>query len=81
VQRAARDRAVDQPDEVAVLRLDSRRIALADRRRQPFRERLDRRAVAEVLEPLLGRDPDALLLLFYVRLGIGPPRRGGARER
>ena len=42
-------------------------VAVGDRRLEALCERLDRRAVAEVLEPLARRDPDALLLLLDVR--------------
>ena len=41
--------------------------------RKPARQRLHRRAVAEVLEPLLSRGPDALLLLLDVRHSVKKP--------
>ena len=46
-----------------------RRVLVARGRRglEPLRQRLDRRAVAEVLVPLALGDPDALLLLLNVR--------------
>ena len=46
---------------------DGRLVAVGDRGLEPLREGLDRRAVAEVLEPLTAGDPDALLLLLDVR--------------
>src|SRR5215217_5965291 len=67
VQRSACHSSVDQPHEVAVRRLDRRRVAALGSRREALRQRLDRGAVAEVLEPLLARDTDALLLLLDVR--------------
>ena len=59
-----------------MLALDRRGVAAFGGGRETLRQRLDRRAVAEVLEPLLGGDPDALLLLLDVR-----HRRENARER
>ena len=67
VQRAAGDRPVDQLDEAAMLGLDRVGVAVLDRRREPLRQRLDRRAVAQVLEPLVGGGTNALLLLPDVR--------------
>ncbi len=55
----------------------TRRVALGDRGLEPARERLDRRAVAQVLQPLRGRDPDALLLLLDVRHGVKMPAPAG----
>ena len=43
-------------------------------------KRLDRRAVAQVLEPLLGRGPDALLLLLDVRHGVKMPAPRAGRS-
>jgi hypothetical protein len=50
VQGTARHGPVDPLDEVAVLRLGGRGVATLDGRRQALRQRLDRRAIAEVLE-------------------------------
>ena len=47
---------------------------------EALRQRLDRRAVAQVLEPLFSGDPDALLLLLDVRhLERCPPPDGRAK--
>ena len=46
------ERAVDCPHELAVLRRDEIRVAVLDGAFEALRERLDRRAVAQVLEPL-----------------------------
>ena len=81
VQRAARDRLVDQADERLVLRLDRLGVALGCDRREPLRQRLDRRAVAQVLQPLFGGDPDALLLLLDVRHGTKMPASARARAK
>ena len=43
------------------------------RRREALRQRLDRRAVAQVLEPLVGGGADALLLLRDVRHSVKTP--------
>src|SRR5439155_21972673 len=59
VQGPARSGPVDPADEVLVLLGDLRRVAVVDGRPQPPRERLHRRAIAKVLEPLASRDPDA----------------------
>ena len=71
VDRAAGSRPVDHADELAVLGLDVR--ALIHGRAQAPRQRLDRRPVAQVLEPLAGGDTDALLLLLDVRHGVKMP--------
>ena len=66
VQSAAGDRAVDQLRQRAVLLLGRRRVALRGRRGEALGERLDRRLVAQVLEPLFGGGADALLLLLDI---------------
>jgi hypothetical protein len=50
-----------------MLGLDAFGVAVLDRPLEPLRERLDRRPVAEVLEPLARRRLDTLLLLLDVR--------------
>ena len=54
-------------------------VALFDRRLEALEERLDRRAIAQVLEPLAARDVHTLLLLLVVRHTRERPRRAGAR--
>ena len=44
---------------------------------ESLRQRFDRRAVAQILEPLTGSDPDALLLLLDVRHGVKTPAAAG----
>src|SRR5487761_1016381 len=79
MERAARDRGVDPLDEVAVLGVRRRFVAAFDRDSKTLRQRLDRGAVAQVLEPLLGSGPDALLLLFDVRHGVKTPATAGSK--
>src|SRR5207302_2220211 len=67
VQRAAGGGAVDPADELAVLGGDRVVVAFGHGALQPAGERLDGRAEPQVLEPLFGGDPDALLLLLDVR--------------
>src|SRR5215211_7789871 len=67
VDRATRGRSVDRAYELLVLGLDRGCITVRDGALEPLRERLDRRAVAKVLEPLARRDADTLLLLLDVR--------------
>src|SRR5437870_12998749 len=64
---AARRRLVDRADEPDVSRGDALCVAVSDRVAKPPGQRLHRRAVAHVLEPLLGGRPHALLLLLDVR--------------
>ena len=52
MERATRRRAIDRPHELAVLGRDALGVAVGDRRLEALRQRLDRRAVAEVLDPL-----------------------------
>src|SRR5581483_1534048 len=73
VQRSARGRPVDHAHESAVLLGDPGGVALLDRGRKALRQRLDRRAVAEILRSLPLGDPDALLLLLDVRHGVKTP--------
>src|SRR5207248_452256 len=47
---------------------------------QASRQRLDRRAVAQVLEPLASCGPDALLLLFDVGHDVKTPASRAARS-
>ena len=67
MQRAACGRAIDRPDELAMLGGDALGVAIRDGRLEALRERLDRRAVTKVLAPLALLDPDALALLLDVR--------------
>ena len=67
VNRPARGGAVDPALELEVRARDLVGVALLDSRREAPREGLDRRAVAQILEPLPRRGPDALLLLLDVR--------------
>ena len=67
VERAARRGTVDRAHELAMLGRDALGVAVGDGRLEALRQRLDRRAVAEVLGPLPLLDPDALLLLLDVR--------------
>src|SRR3954447_2734983 len=67
VQRAAGGRSVEHPHELGVLGRHLLAIAVLDGGLEALRERLDRRSVAQVLEPLTGGRPDALLLLLDVR--------------
>src|SRR6185503_16627521 len=76
VERAARDRTVDRPHELAVLRGDLLRVAVLDGALEALRERLDRRAVAKVFEPLARCRADALLLLLDVRHSAAEGSRG-----
>jgi len=62
-----------------VLRVRRLHVARVGGRREALRERLDRRAVAKVLEALLGGDPYPLLLLLDVRHGVKMPAPAGAR--
>jgi hypothetical protein len=78
MESAARRCAVDPADELTVLGLDTLLLARGDGRFEPSRERLDRGAVAEVLEPLAGGGADALLLLLDVRHREKSPRSGRA---
>src|SRR5712691_891656 len=67
VERTARGRAVDRADEFAVLRRDPLRVAVRGSRLEALRQRLDGRAVAEVLEALTSLSPYTLALLLDVR--------------
>ena len=67
VERAVRCGAVDPPLQRRVLVRDLILVAGLDGSLQPPRDRLDRRAVAEVVQPVLGGGSDALLLLLDVR--------------
>jgi len=58
---------VDRAHELTMLARDEIGITVRGCRLEPLRERLDRRAVAEVLETLPRLDPDALALLLDVR--------------
>ena len=48
-------------------------VALVDSCPEPLGQRLHGRAVAQVLEPLAGGDPDALLLLANVGHSVKTP--------
>jgi hypothetical protein len=78
VQRAACDGPVDQLDEAPVLGLDAGGVPVLCGGREALRQRLDRRALAQVLEPFLGGGADALLLLLDVRHLVEMPAPAGA---
>jgi hypothetical protein len=80
VDRAARCSAIQPRDELLVLVRDAGVIALDDGGVQAPRERLRGRAEPEILEPLLSRGPDALLLLLDVGHSRKSPQRRG-RQR
>ena len=81
VQRAARG----APCRSCARARDARRRARPRRRRrrglEPLRQRLDRRAVAQVLEPLALGDPDALFLLLMFGISKKGPHSAGAQDR
>src|SRR6266511_3544837 len=82
VDRSARGRPVEPRDELLVLRGHARLVAVGDGRLQAACERLRGRAEAQVLEPLLGCGPDALLLLLDVRhLERTPADLAGGSDR
>jgi putative peptidoglycan lipid II flippase len=60
--------------------LDPALVAGLNRRLEPLRERLGRGAVAQVLEPLPGGAPDALLLLVDVRHVVKRPAARGRED-
>ena len=70
-------RAVDRADELAMLGRNAVGIAFRCSDLEPLRERLDRRAVAEVLEALPRLDPHALFLLLDVRHSKETPAAAG----
>ena len=78
VVRAARRGAVDRPNELAVTLLDLSTFAIGDGSLEAPGQGLDRRAVPQVLEPLAGGAPDALLLLPDVRHSVEMPATAGA---
>jgi hypothetical protein len=78
MQSASRDRAIDQPDETLELGVDRCRVARLDGRGKPLCQRLDRRLVAQILEPLFSGGPDPLLLLFDVRHVVKTPATAGS---
>src|SRR6476646_8572299 len=67
VQRTTGGGAVDEHLQLLVLTVDHIGVATVDRRLEPAEVGLDRRLVAQVLEPLPGGYLDALLLLLDVR--------------
>jgi putative peptidoglycan lipid II flippase len=77
MQRAARRSPIDRPDELAMLGGHALGVPLARGRLEPLRERLDRRAIAQVLEPLPRLDSNALLLLLDVRHSRKDPLLAG----
>jgi hypothetical protein len=62
-----------------MLRCDTLGVTVGDRRLEALRERLDRRAIAEVLASLALLDADALALLLDVRHSKKRPRLRAAR--
>src|SRR5206468_1994648 len=79
VESAARRRPVDATDELGVLGGDLLGVALVDRVTKAPCQRLDGRAIAQILEPLAGGGADALLLLANVRHALLAPVREKAR--
>src|SRR5207253_2060980 len=73
MESAARGSLVDPAHELAMLLVDLRLVPAVDRSPQALRQRLDGRAVAEVLQPLPRCEPDALLLLLDVRHSVKTP--------
>src|SRR5437588_9863328 len=73
MERSARRRLVDRADEPDVRRADPLAVVVCDRVAEPTSQRLHRRAVADVLEPLLGGRSHALLLLLDVRHSVAMP--------
>src|SRR2546421_4728382 len=67
MERSARRRLVDRPDEPDVRGGALLGVAAGDGLAQPPGQGLDGRAVADVLEPVLSGRADALLLLLDVR--------------
>jgi hypothetical protein len=60
-------RAIDRADELPVLGCNPFRVTVHGRGLQSLRQRLDRGAVAEILEALTRLSPYTLLLLLDVR--------------
>ena len=79
MERAARSRAVDPPLQIHVRSANGVGVAVCDGTLETARERLDRRAVPEVLEPLPRGASNPLLLLLDVRHDVKMPaaRAGG----
>src|SRR5439155_22731082 len=73
-------RPVDRAHELAMLGDRTLLVALGNGSLQASRQRLDRRAVAQVLEPLASCGPDALFLLFDVRHDVKTPASRAARS-
>jgi len=66
MQRATGRRAIDGADELSMLGRDALGVAFAGGDLEPLRQRLDRRAVAQVFQMLSRLDPNALLLLLDI---------------
>ena len=66
MESTARRGPVDGAHELQMLRRDALGVPIDGRGLEPLGQRLDRRAVAEVLEALPRLDPDALFLLLDV---------------
>src|SRR5262249_51207084 len=80
VESAARHSAVDQLDELLVVLGRGGGVAGLGGRGEALRQRLDRRAVAPGLGPLLGGNAHSLLLLLDVRHSGEMPAPAGARR-
>src|SRR6266516_2236540 len=80
VERPAGGRLVDRAHELAMLRGSALLVTVGDRALQALRQGLDRRAVAEVLEPLPSRGPHTFLLLLDVRHDVKTPAPRAARS-
>lgn len=66
MQCAASRRTIDRANQLTMLARDALRVPVTGRGLEALGQRLYRRAVAQVLEPLTRLDPNALLLLFDV---------------
>src|SRR5436190_2192778 len=79
MERPACRSAIDPADELPVLGPDTVGLSCLRGLLETARQRLHRRAVAEVLEPLACRGADALFLLFDVRHSVKRPATAGGR--
>ncbi len=67
MERTSSRRAIDGPDELPMLGCRALGVTVARRNLEPLRQRLDRRAVTEVLQALTTLGPNPLLLLLDIR--------------
>src|SRR6266576_652417 len=80
VERPAGGRLVDRAHELAMLCGSTLLVPFGDRSLQALCQGLDRRAVAEVLEPLPSRGPDTFLLLLDVGHDVKTPAPRAGRS-